>query len=86
MLSRARVATAATWLRPLTPSLTPPGGALVRTLEGHASAVAGVAVTPDGKRAVSASDDKTLKVWDLATGAVLHTLEGHSDARSTASR
>jgi hypothetical protein len=24
-----------------------------------------VAVTPDGKRAVSASDDKTLKVWDL---------------------
>jgi WD40 repeat protein len=25
---------------------------------------------PDGQRAVSASDDHTLKVWDLATGAV----------------
>ena len=27
-----------------------------------------VAVTPDGRRAVSASDDKTLKVWDLEPG------------------
>src|ERR1022692_2193012 len=31
-----------------------------------------------GKRAVSASRDKTLKVWDLATGRALRTLEGHS--------
>jgi len=37
-----------------------------------------VALTPDGKRAVSASIDKTLKVWDLETGRVLRTLEGHS--------
>ena len=35
-------------------------------------------MTPDGKRAVSASGDQTLKVWDLETGGVLHTLEGHS--------
>ena len=33
-----------------------------------------VAVTADGRRAVSASWDHTLKVWDLATGAELHTL------------
>ena len=37
----------------------------------------GVAVTPDGLRAVTVSSDKTLKVWDLVTGAVLHTFEGH---------
>ena len=37
-----------------------------------------VAVTPDGKYAVSASEDHTLKVWDLATGRALRTLEGHS--------
>ena len=37
-----------------------------------------MAVTPDGKRAVSASGDNTLKVWDLETGRVLRTLEGHS--------
>ena len=28
-------------------------------------------MTPDGNRAVSASDDKTLKVWDLDSGAVV---------------
>ena len=38
----------------------------------------GVAVTPDGKRAVSAFGDKTLKVWDLETARALRTLEGHS--------
>ena len=34
---------------------------------------------PDGRRVVSASDDKTLKVWDVATGKCVATLEGHSD-------
>ena len=29
-----------------------------------------VSVTPDGRRAVSASGDKTLRVWDLESGAV----------------
>ena len=38
-----------------------------------------VAVTPDGSQAVSASWDKTLKVWDLRTGKALRTLEGHAD-------
>jgi WD40 repeat protein len=31
---------------------------------------------------VSASWGNTLKVWDLATGAVLHTLEGHAHSVS----
>jgi WD40 repeat protein len=57
-------------------------GAARRTLEGHASSVNGVAVTPDGKRAVSASGDHTLKVWDLESGAALCTLQGHSDVVS----
>src|SRR5262249_10856291 len=35
---------------------------------------------PDGKRAVSASSDKTLKVWNLETGLALGTLEGHSSS------
>jgi WD40 repeat protein len=33
-----------------------------------------VTVTPDGRRAVSASWDKTLRVWDLATGSCEHVL------------
>jgi WD40 repeat protein len=67
-------------LRPLHPALHPPGTPLLRTLEGHSDSVTGVAVAPDGKRVVSASADKTLKVWDLETGRPLHTLEGHSEA------
>ena len=35
---------------------------------------------PDGRRVVSASDDKTLKVWDVATGECVATLQGHSDS------
>ena len=30
------------------------------------------------KRALSASRDNTLRLWDLATGATLRVLEGHS--------
>ncbi|MDT9221141.1 MAG: WD40 repeat domain-containing protein, partial [Limnospira sp. PMC 1240.20] len=67
------------WFCPLTANLTPPGGPLIRTLTGHSSWVNAVAIAPDGKRAVSASDDNTLKLWDLETGTELATLTGHSD-------
>jgi WD40 repeat protein len=70
------------WLRPLQPALHPPGTALVRTLEGHSDSVNGVAMTADGKRAVSASSDGTLKVWDLESGRALRTLEGHDGSVS----
>jgi len=52
--------------------------ALLRDLSGHSGEVTSCAVTPDGRRIVSASHDKTLKVWDLNTGRALATLEGHS--------
>ena len=35
---------------------------------------------PDGRRVVSGSRDDTLKVWDVATGECVATLEGHSEA------
>ena len=80
LLGRAVEKTRWPWLRPLQPTLTPPGGSLIRTLEGHASVVTAVAVTPDGHRAVSASRDRTLRVWDLERGQVVRTLEGHTKA------
>jgi len=50
------------------------------TLKGHLSAVTCVAISPDGRRVVSGSRDKTLKVWDVATGKCLATLKGHSNS------
>ena len=52
---------------------------MLRTLEGHADKVGGVALTQDGLRAVSASEDDTLKVWDVESGEVLRTLNRHAD-------
>ena len=33
---------------------------------------------PDGRRVVSGSYDKKLKVWDVETGECVGTLKGHS--------
>ena len=44
---------------------------------GHVDKVSACAVTPDGRRVVSASDDKTLKIWDVESGRAVATLEGH---------
>ena len=46
-----------------------------RNLTGHEGDVLSVAL--DGQRIVSGSSDNTIKVWDLETGALLHTLTGH---------
>ena len=48
------------------------------TLEGHTDWVRAVAVTPDSKKAISGSNDKTLKVWDIESFTELSTLEGHT--------
>src|SRR4028118_785559 len=80
MLEVAKQWKATPWLRPLTPCLSPPRRGLLRTLEGHSNSVNAVAVTADGKRAISGSFDKTIKVWGLTTGKELFTLKGHSDS------
>lgn len=66
------------WLRPLTPSLMPPGGALLKTLLGHKFTVSAIAITSDSKQIISASGDQTIKIWDLATGTQLKSLTGHT--------
>jgi WD40 repeat protein len=47
----------------------------LRTFEGHADGVTAVALSADGRFALSGSQDNTLRLWDLATGNSLRTLE-----------
>jgi WD40 repeat protein len=54
----------------------PAGDALFRILTGHTDSITSVVLS--GKYAVSASQDKTLKVWNCKTGDLLRTLSGHT--------
>ncbi len=79
LLAQAIQSKADPWLRPLTASLHEPE-AIVRIPQGHTDPVLGVAVTPDGRQAISASLDRTLIVWDLESGQAQRTLQGHANS------
>ena len=43
-----------------------------------AGAVWSVALTPDGRRVLTASEDFTARVWDVVSGNCAHVLDGHT--------
>jgi hypothetical protein len=47
-------------------------------LKGHTGRVMCMAFSPDGSRIASASDDRSVKVWDAAMGEEVLTLKGHT--------
>ncbi|TAE28788.1 MAG: hypothetical protein EAZ92_07720 [Candidatus Kapaibacterium sp.] len=49
-------------------------------LRGHVGTVRSVSFSPDGKLIVSGSEDKTVKIWDAATGTILRSLRGHGNS------
>lgn len=60
-------------------------GRVLRTFAGHENAVGALALSRDGRFALSGGFDKTARLWDLATGQELHTLRGHTaEVRSVA--
>lgn len=66
---------------PLILRIWPPGarsrgrGAVLRTLAGHTNEIHAVAITPDGRRAISGAWHDSARVWDLETGRCLRKME-----------
>jgi WD40 repeat protein len=48
------------------------------SLHGHSDWIRAVAVTPDGKQAISTLSDNTLNLWNLQTGEVIASFTGES--------
>ena len=56
--------------------LNPETGVELFTLTGHAEWIGFLAITPDGRRAISKSWDRTCRVWDLQRGREVSRLTG----------
>ncbi|PGG98364.1 compass component swd3 [Blastomyces parvus] len=54
-------------------------------LKGHQLGVSAVKFSPDGSMIASCSADATIKIWDTASGRLIHTFEGHLAGISTIS-
>lgn len=52
---------------------------VLRLFRGHKAPVHRTFFTPDLLHVTSFSDDKTVKLWDIATEKALHTYEEHND-------
>lgn len=66
------------WLQPVTASLLSSEEGLSRSCIGHLGKVRSVAIAPDGRLAVSGSDDQTARIWDAENGRQLLILVGHT--------
>lgn len=53
------------------------GGAEIAKLVGHEGIIRGFGFSPTGDRAVTVSDDGTLRLWDVASGSELGRFVGH---------
>jgi len=54
-------------------------GDRVRVLRGHSDSINAVTLTPDGHHIISASSDRTIKIWNLKDETAPLTLTGHAD-------
>ena len=54
-------------------------GRCLKVLKGHTDFVKSAAFNQEGSLIVSASYDKTIRIWDVQTGECLRILEGHTD-------
>ena len=55
------------------------GEALFTLFEEHGDVVFSVCFSPDGRWLALGSEDRTVRLWDVETGACVRTLEGHGN-------
>jgi WD40 repeat protein/uncharacterized caspase-like protein len=60
-------------------------GKVVRVMKGHKNVVVALAFSPDGKRLLSGSADKTAIIWDVDGGVQVQQLSGHAGTVSAVS-
>jgi WD40 repeat protein len=53
-------------------------GEELRSFQGDDRAVRCIAISPDGRRALSGGNDTILRLWDLTTGREVCRLHGHT--------
>jgi WD40 repeat protein len=52
-------------------------------MDGHFQPITAISFSPDGKRIASASQDKTIKIWQSANGFLKKIIHGHSKKVNT---
>jgi WD40 repeat protein len=55
----------------------------IRSIDAHARWIRAVSATRDGKFVASVADDMVCKVWEGATGKLVHELRGHKEKTPT---
>ncbi|MBZ0306115.1 MAG: TIR domain-containing protein, partial [Anaerolineae bacterium] len=76
MVEQAEQWSSELWLRPLAPSLTAPGGVVLRSFQ-HTHGITTAVVTPDGQHLVTGTVNGAVMLWDMAAGELLQLLGRH---------
>ena len=80
----ARLATGGGYLDPVVRLWDVQSGSQLQVFSGHGADVEAVAFHPNQKWIVSVSEDKTMKIWDIASGKELLSVVGFSDGQRLA--